>query len=174
MIDVKRRQALALNLRHLSVGLISNDDFESNVADTVSDGWLPEQYHRSKKAKNDDAAIAPILELSWGLYSDLKSHKLKGKDKLTDETLRIIARCILFLRADLEYQWPQFNQQMSIFEFLASICSFGLYYQFFQKKKREAALEIYKKLGDYDYWPFFKVGDYEVTLVSPPYLTGLA
>jgi len=51
MIDKERRKKLALHLRHLSVGLISNDAFEEAVMEDVSDGWLPEQYYRSKLAR---------------------------------------------------------------------------------------------------------------------------
>jgi len=154
MIDLERRRTLALNLRHISVGLISNDDFESNVADTVSDGWLPEQYHRSKKAKTDDAAIVPILELSWGLYSDLESRKLKGKYKLDDETLRIIARCILFLRSDLEYQWPQCNQQMSTFEFWLLYLVLDFITNFFKKRTKRQLLEGIKN------WEITNIGHF--------------
>jgi hypothetical protein len=31
--------------------LLSNDDFESNLMDDVTNGWLPEQYPKSKEAK---------------------------------------------------------------------------------------------------------------------------
>src|SRR5476651_2608001 len=106
MIDYERRKKLAINLRHLSVGLISNDDFESNIMDCVTDGWLPEQYYRSKKSKTDDAIIVPMLEFCWCLYSDLKNYKLKGKNKLPSESLKMIARCILFLQSDREFEWP--------------------------------------------------------------------
>jgi hypothetical protein len=79
MVDKVRRKQLSLNLRHLSVGLITNDEFENNIAENVTHGWLPEQYYRAKEARYDDAVIIPMLELSWGLYSDLKRHKLKGE-----------------------------------------------------------------------------------------------
>jgi hypothetical protein len=41
MIDQQRRKKLAFHLRHLSVGLISNDQFESRIMDDVTRGWLP-------------------------------------------------------------------------------------------------------------------------------------
>ena len=103
------RKKLAFHLRHLSVGLITNDDFESNLMDDVTNGWLPEQYYRAKEAKFDDLIIQPMLELCWGLYDDTRQHKLRGSDKLSDESLKIIARCILFLHSDQEYKWPYFD-----------------------------------------------------------------
>ena len=81
MVDKERRRKLAFQLRQLSVGLTTNDDFEEAVMEDVSDGWLPEQYCRSKLAKsnNDDPIIKPMLELCWGLYDDTKNHKLTGR-----------------------------------------------------------------------------------------------
>ena len=67
MVDIEGRKKLAYHLRHLSIGLISNDEFEDYITDDVSFGWLPEQYYRSKEAKFDDGIIQPILELSWCL-----------------------------------------------------------------------------------------------------------
>lgn len=49
MVDIERRRKLALHLRHLSVGLISNDDFEDNLMDDVTNGWLPDQYYINRK-----------------------------------------------------------------------------------------------------------------------------
>lgn len=53
MVDKERRNKLAVYLRHLSVGLITNDKFEAAITEEVSYGWLPEQYFRSKNAKSD-------------------------------------------------------------------------------------------------------------------------
>ena len=176
MVDSERRKNLALNLRRLSVGVITNDEFENNISETVSFGWLPEQYYRSEKAKNDDPVIIPMLELSWGMYSDLKNHKLTGADKLPDESLKIIARLILFLQSDREYEWPRFEfnnplLKFSFKDFLLSILTFGKFYRD-KKRQQEIAFNHFKSLGDYDYWPFFKYKDYVQQLNIPPFLTG--
>jgi hypothetical protein len=63
MVDNDRRKKLALHLRRLSVGVISNDEFEDSIMADITDGWLPEQYHRSKKAKLNDPIIILMLEL---------------------------------------------------------------------------------------------------------------
>src|SRR6476620_3474511 len=101
MVDIERRKKLAFHLRHLSVGLITNDEFEGAIIEEVSDGWLPEQYYRSKKAKmeDEDPIIRPMLELCWGLYDDTREHAVQ----LPSDSLKIIARCILFLRSKKEY-----------------------------------------------------------------------
>jgi len=174
MIDQERRKKLALHLRHLSVGVITNDDFESNVMDDVTNGWAPEQYYRAKEAKSDDPIIIPMLELSWGLYSDTKNYRLKGRDHLSDETLKVIASCILFLHSDKEYKWPYFDSTHPIFkfslkDFIKSILTLGQYYRD-KKFEREKAFIDFQKMGDYDYWPFFTKTDYLEELNNQPFL----
>src|SRR5687767_7058762 len=102
MIDKERRKKLAFHLRHLAVGVTTNDEFEEAVMEDVSGGWLPEQYYRSKQATSDDPIIQPMLELCWGLYDDTRGYNLTDADKLPEEALKIIARCILFLHSDRE------------------------------------------------------------------------
>jgi hypothetical protein len=83
----------------------------------VTDGWLPEQYYHSKEAKSDDPIIQPMLELCWGLYDDTRQHKLTKSDELPQEALKIIARCILFLHSDREYEWPYFDTNNPLLKF---------------------------------------------------------
>jgi|GEM_PF-286559 len=176
MVDNIRRKQLALHLRRLSVGIITNDEFESNIVDEVTNGWLPEHYHRAKEAKDGDAVIIPMLEFCWGLYSDTENHKLTGRHEIPKEGLNAIARCILFLQSELEYEWPYFNLNNPLFKFSVSevfitILTFGWYYRkkIAQQKK---AYEEFKQAGDYDFWPFFKKDDYMKQLNKPKFLTG--
>ena len=178
MIDKERRKKLALPLRHLSAGLITNDDFEEAIMEEVSDGWTPENYYRSERAKsdNDDAIIKPMLELCWGLYDDTRQHKLVKSDALTKEAFKIIARCILFLHSDYEYEWPYFNTnnpllRFSLKDLILSIITLGHHY----RNKREQHIISYyewQKLGDYDVWPFFRKADYQEQLTRQPFLNG--
>ena len=117
MVDIERRKKLALHLRHLSVGLISNDDFEDRIMDDVTNGWLPEQYHRAKEENLDDPIIKPMLELSWCLYNDTSRHKLIGRHKLNKEQLKDIARFILFLHSDFEYEWKYIDVTNPLIKF---------------------------------------------------------
>jgi hypothetical protein len=155
MIEKERRKKLAFHLRHLSVGLISNDTFEMAITDDVSDGWLPEQYYRSKKVKDEkeDPIVKPMLELCWGLYDDTRRHKLLKSDKLTDDALKIIARCILFLLSDKEYEWPYFDTSNPLLKFsfqdlILSILTIGHHYR---NKREEQIISYYEwqKAGDY-------------------------
>jgi len=174
MVDIERRRKLALHLRHLSVGLISNDDFEDNLMDDVTNGWLPEQYYKSKEAKFDDKIIQPMLELCWGLYDDTRNHRLRGSDKLPEQSLKVIARCILFLRGDKEYEWPYFDTNNPLFKFslgevILTILSLGQYYRDV-KKHQEKAFEEFQKLGNFEIWPFITQNDYNEQLKLPPFL----
>lgn len=171
MIDIERRKKLAFHLRQLSVGLTTNDDFENNIADDVSYGWLPEQYYRSKQVKHDDAVIVPMLELCWGLYNDTKSHKLKGKYALNHEAEIIIAHSILFLHSNREYEWPYIQTIVSgsIRDLLCEILTLGYTWRA-RNRKLQQAFEEHKKLGDYHVWPFFRNSDYQEQLQKQPFL----
>ena len=178
MIDKERRKKLALHLRHLSVGLISNDDFEGAVMEDVTDGWLPEHYHCSKLAKSedDDPIIRPMLELCWGLYNDTRNYKLVKSDALKEDALKIIARCILFLHSDKEYEWLYLNLNNSLLQFslkdlIFSVITPGHHYR---TKKEQQIISYYEwqKLGDYDVWPFLRKTDYQAQLTKQPFLSG--
>ncbi|WP_243472124.1 hypothetical protein [Winogradskyella sp. MH6] len=174
MIDLERRKKLALHLRQLSTGQISNDDFEERIMDDVTYGWLPEQYYRSKESKCDDKIIRPILEFSWCLYNDTYNHKLKGKHELTEGQIKDIARLILFLHSDQEYDWNYVDMTNPIIRFsfndlLKSIITFGQYYRNI-KMSREQQFELMKKEGDFEYWPFKTKADYERQLKNQPFL----
>lgn len=178
MVDKESRKKLALHLRPLSVGLTTNDDFEEAIMKDVSDGWTPENYYRSEKAKsdNDDPIIKPMLELCWGLYDDTRNHKLVGGDELTENAIKIIARCILFLHSDKEYEWPYFNTnnpllRFSLKDLILSVLTLGHHYR---NKREEHLISYYEwqKLGDYDVWPFFRKSDYQDQLTKQPFLNG--
>lgn len=176
MIDKERRKKLAIHLRHLAVGQITNDDFEEKINDDVSFGWLPEQYYRAKEARFDDPIIRPMLELSWCLYSDLDQYKLIGGHKLTDEQLKDIARYILFLHSDFEYEWPYIDPtnpllRFSFKELLLTVLTLGKYYRD-KSKEREQDLKGIQLLGDFDVWPFFTKQDFEQQLKVQPFLNG--
>ena len=176
MVDKDRRRKLAYHLRQLCVGLITNDEFEDSVMDDVTKGWLPVHYHRSKEAKFDDAIIRPMLELSWCLYSDMEEHSLTGRRKLTDEQLKDIARFILFLHSDFEYEWPYIDPtnpllRLSFKEILLSVLTLGQYYRDKKTDRLNDFIEM-KSMGDYEYWPFLKREQYEEQLTKPPFLHG--
>ena len=88
MIDRAARDQLSRNLRLLVSGGISNDQFEDAIPET------------------GDAAIVACADMAWLLYSDMKEHRLVGRNSIAPSDLREVLRWILFLDSDLEYRWP--------------------------------------------------------------------
>ncbi|WP_305982176.1 hypothetical protein [Roseivirga thermotolerans] len=176
MIDIERRKKLAYHLRQLSNGQISNDEFEESVMNDVTFGWLPEQYYRSDQSTNDDPVIRPILEMAWGLYDDTRNHKLNGRDSLTEYGIKEIARYILFLQSDQEYDWDYVDLTHPLIRFsfkdiLKSILTLGEHYREL-KLRREQEYERMKKSGNFEYWPFKTKADFERQLNKQPFLIG--
>ena len=174
MIDTERRKKLAYHLRHLSIGLITNDEYENYITEDISFGWLPEQYYRAKEAEFDDAIIKPMLELSWFLYSDLKEHKLIGKHKLTEKQIKDIARYILFLHSENKYEWKYIDltnplMRFSFKDIILSVITLGKHYQNKLNEREKEYAEL-KNNADYEYWPFINRKQYEEELKNQPFL----
>ena len=125
MIDRVARNKLAELIRSLSSGQISNDEFEDAIPDTA-----------------DDAIRQVFSHGVWCLYSDMKEYKLKGKDALSDEVRSIVARWVLFLKSDIEYNWPSTTFKE---DFLKCI-SLGVFGQ--------STLDKWHAYGDVNLWPF--------------------
>lgn len=92
MIDRQARRRASELLRHLGAGLIANDQFEDRFP-----------------TASEDVAIDEIRSQAWFLYSDLREYRLAGKHRLAADARREVARWILFLQSDLEYEWPTWN-----------------------------------------------------------------
>jgi len=147
MIDRKSRIHLGELLRHFVAGRLNNFDFEEKVEDV---DW-------------SDAAVGAVALESWGLYDDLRKHTLTGIWKIDKKGRRVIARWILFLQTDLEYEWP-YPTIKHDWRRVITVLTFGLFPEF-----REPA---YRDLGNYDVWPFFRVEDFEQALRTPKLLAG--
>jgi hypothetical protein len=176
MIDLKRRRKLSEHLRHLSTGQISNDIFEERIMSDVTSGYLPEQFYRAKGINEIDRAILPIVERAWGLYDDTRNHKLIDSDKLSDYAKLEIARYILFLKSNREYSWENIHIMnplicLPISDILKSVFSFGRYYRKI-KQSRNEEFERVKKTGDFEYWPFKTISEFEKELKHHTFLSG--
>ncbi len=85
MIDPIARAELAEALRHLVSGQSTNDAFEERVP-------LP----------SEDPAIHAIYGFAWLLYDDLRTYRLRGRDRLAEDDRTLATRAIVFLHSDLE------------------------------------------------------------------------
>lgn len=174
MIDNERRKKLAMHLRHLFTGQIWNQEFEDRLADDVTYGWLPEQYYRAKECSVDDQAMRLILEYSWCLYSDAHFHKMIKKYKLSDEEMKEVARIILFLHSEQEYQWDYFKASIPVITFKDIIKNFLTLGKHSKnlRLKREEEFELFKQTSDFEFWPFKTRLDFENALKKYPFLNG--
>jgi len=147
MIDRVSRRAAGEGLRQLAAGLITNDQFEDR---------LPRS--------SGDVAIAEIRHQAWFLYSDLREYRFVGTDRLSAEHRREVARWILFLQSDLEYEWPRMSGPISALLFVANLCTVG--------RLGRGVARHFKRHGDFDVWPFIRRSQYEAALAEPQYLRG--
>lgn len=134
MIDQMARKIAACLLNEFRLGTISNEEYERRYPESES-----------------DSSVFEIYRQIWFLYSDIREHKLTGKYKLNIEQSEFVERCILFLRNDVEFEWPspRFNPWQSLLRFLG-----------FREKIDEAAN------GEENVWPFNEKAQYEQALTN--------
>ena len=146
MIDRQARDNFAEILRHLAAGQITNDEFEDRMP-----------------LKSKDAAVNRIFWAgAWHLYDDMREYKLAGKYRLPRDHKREVAKWILFLKSDFEYQYPKSLRVLDYIHPLLAIFSLGLavpILRYYHNKLRDPAI-----------WPFSNRIDYEHALANPPYL----
>lgn len=134
MIDQEARNKAAELVERLVGCEITNDEFEDNYP-----------------PNSQDRALKAIRCWTWMFYTDLREHKLKGKYQPTPEGLESLKRCILFLRSDLQYKWPDVPWSSRSYV-LTRVFSLGLL-----GKKRWKEFEA---RGEFDVWPFLRTDDY--------------
>lgn len=74
-----------------------------------------------------------------------------------------IARIMLFLYSDLEYEWPK-HPLTGLKRFATTVFSFGLLPRYFDKR--------WKSSGDFEIWPFIRRSDFERCKDNPDLLRG--
>src|SRR5262249_7051323 len=123
MIDRERRNLLGDAIHELVGGFLSTDEFDHWLY--THDFWVfrhPSDYQ--------DAAIGPIVENAWCLYGDECEYRFVGRNRLNQQRRRQVMRWILFLRTDLEYEWPVFRfinpMFLSLSNFLFSVVTLGI------------------------------------------------
>lgn len=134
MVDRKARDEAAAAIQKLIEGSISNDEYE-----------------RKSRRNKQDAGLEAVSILVWNFYSDLSEHKLIGKYSLTDDQRTLLQRCVLFLKSDLEFEWPR--PKIGLRFLVIRLLGFGWVLDR-QDEKQTAA-------GDINVWPFIRTTDYE-------------
>ena len=132
MIDRAARDVLALALRRLACGRITNDEIEAS------------------SRPSDDIAVIAIAEAAWTLYDVFREYCLKDSDALPPQAKRGGARCILFLRSDLELPWPARKlTTRDIARFFANVFTLGILFRVWPPRPNP------DDAGDMSVWPFF-------------------
>jgi len=133
MVDRNARDQMVLLLRRLATGRITNDEFETQRPVSSTDPAVDEIYHRGV----------------WGFYSDLHEHRLV----LSRGERREIARFILFLKSDLDYQWPRRKLWGELLWMLAGLLTLGLAGRLYWRRLGRS--------GNVSVWPFLRRDDFE-------------
>lgn len=112
MVDRVGRTSLALALRKLAAGRVSNYEFEDQLGREI--------------VSSRDMGVKAIRWAAWMLYDDLHEHRLSGVHSLGRAGRRHIARWILFLKSDVEYEWPELPTWLQALLLLPNILTVGL------------------------------------------------
>jgi len=146
MIDRTARNRAAETIRRFVTGQITNKEF----------------IRRYPDSKNDPVIWA-LDDTVWCLYDDIRTHKLSGEYALTKEFKTEVARWLMFLYSDAEYQWPQIGKP----GFRQTPSWFCRVFPFAQKR-----FERFRAAGDYSVWPFLRPADFEDARRKPVLLGG--
>ena len=146
MIDRASRNALAEAIRALAAGVISNFEFEKRVP-----------------LQSPDPAIDALFSGgAWFLYSDLSEYRLIDKHRLPRAATSEIARWVLFLRTDLPYEWPTIAGPRRILMGVLGVTTLGFSSWLYRRS--------FRRLGDFEVWPFVRRSDFNEALACPAYL----
>jgi hypothetical protein len=147
LVDRAGRDALAELIHHFVAGRITNDQLQDNVPES------------------SDCSIWEIFwNALWGLYDDFHEHRMTGRYYIPNDSRSDLARCILFLKSDLEYEWTPYPPEPKALSMLVSLVTFGL--------ANRIMARHWRRQGDHTLWPFKRAEDYRVALEHPPYLAG--
>lgn len=144
MIDREARDRYAQLLRQFAAGRLSNRVYEQKF-DEISGSF--------------DPAIWGVYQEMWYSYCDFRKHKLRGRDALGRDSHRCVARMVMFLYSDREFEW----RQPGLWHVLINLMTFGVW-----KKLRPDP----RPTGEAAVWPFFREPDYVDERTSPRLLTG--
>jgi hypothetical protein len=149
MIDYEARRRLAIGVRQLAIGRITNDEFEG-------------LYAHDAARSCDPAVRAVFWQGAWLLYSDFQQIRYTGRNRLPKDTRRHIARWILFLRSQLPYEWPLERWWQRLAWVPVHVVTLGLSARLRNKR--------WQASGEFAVWPFRRWTDYRAALRRLPYL----
>jgi hypothetical protein len=155
MVDRIARDKFAELLRHFAAGRLTNDEYEDAA------------FQILEAADAKDRLPGVMFSRVWHLYDDLRVHRLRDEHALADEGRRAVARWVVFLHSDLEYEWPV-RSFISLSSCLLRLCTLGLAGVILTPINERRL----RRTGSWDLWPFFREADYESARARPRLLNG--
>ena len=181
MVDQKARRKYAELVRQFISGRMTNDEYE-------------DRYEAIQQNKSD-TAIGEIYHQLWFLYDDIQTHKMTGTHRLDREGRKTVAKTILFLQSDNEYQWPKDSMLgislilwlvligvvssilMSLMPrhlllIVAAALVIGISFIALCGLRSVAENRRWKRHGDTEAWPFLRQADLAEAVRHPRLLNG--
>ena len=146
MIDRSARNAIAEATRHYLAGLSTNFVFDDTIFDL----------------KSSDSSIRAIRTQLWLIYDDLQEHRHEGKWVLSENQRDTVLRIILFLKSDIEYQWPTLPSWYTVTRPIIYLLTFS-----FGPKTLD---QIFERKDNENVWPFHNLEEIRVAKNEPKYL----
>lgn len=161
MIDSARRTVLADRIHEYVIGLHTNYEFERLLHEIDRPVFgVPNP--------DDDPVLSPMLERMWLLclvHGDLDEYRLVGDHRLSREARHDVLRWVLFLRSEMDYEWPVFQctslmqRDAGILHPLLSLITLGTWGRI-QRQEFNAEVRRFESAGDHDVWPFKQRSDF--------------
>ena len=149
MADRTARDELARALRRLVADRITNDEFEDCLS--------------SRVVRSRDLGVQSVHLAVRQLYDDLHEHRLKGRHAIGRVGRRRVAQWTLFLRSDLEYEWPNLVGWRGYVLALPNVVTFGAFGRIVR--------QWHDRRGQAAAWPFFRISDLQAAELA--WLEGL-
>ena len=140
---MNNRRRYAELLRQFMSGRMTNWDYE-DASDEVLDA--------------SDAATWGVHSQVWFTYDDLTRHWIGRRHGMTAEGRRDVARWVMFLRSERDYEY----RSLGFVQGLLRVLSLGL----FQPPDLNPGAER-------DYWPYYRRTDFETDRRRPTLLCGV-
>ena len=146
MIDRTARDRVAEVARHYVAGISTNFALDDALFELES----------------NDRCIGAIRRQLWLIYDDLREHRNYGQWTLTSEQREVITRIIMFLKTDIEYQWPAVPGWYGTLRPILRLLTLGA--------ASQALDERYAFQDNDNVWPFHSQSEIQEARSDPKYL----
>ncbi|MBX7073924.1 MAG: hypothetical protein K1X71_12315 [Pirellulales bacterium] len=179
MIDREARRQVAELLRHLGSGAITNDYFDDHA--------------KSIARQSQDLGVRKVDEWAWYLYAEVNCSRFRGRYRLPNDFRTDLARCVVFLHSDCEYEWPRESFGIELLNiclifitalagvvtigfgladsrlYVIPLALFGVCWWLFRLARARASEKVRRRdqLGDYAAWPFLRNDDLAAARAKP-------